>query len=68
MLGTNIRRHKNRIRVGFSLCFIEYHAMKTYGAIQVQLHAFSALALDGGVALDGGECPHLCPGHFVPEK
>jgi hypothetical protein len=45
MLGPHIRYHK--ISAELSLCFIKHHAKKTYGGIQVQLHAFSALALDG---------------------
>jgi hypothetical protein len=34
---------------------IKYHTMKTYGGVEVQLHAFLTLALDGGEWL--ASCP-----------
>jgi hypothetical protein len=30
------------------LCLIKYHTMKMDGGVEVQLHAFLTLALDGG--------------------
>jgi hypothetical protein len=47
-------------RVKLSLCLTTYHAMKTYGKVEVYLHEFSTSALDGGEWL----APR--PGHFTP--
>jgi hypothetical protein len=34
--------------VNLLLRLFKYHAMKTYGGVEEQLHAFLTLALDGG--------------------
>jgi hypothetical protein len=39
---------------------IMYHAMKTYGKVEVQFHAFLTSAMDGGEQSDS------LPGHFTP--
>jgi hypothetical protein len=36
------------IKVKLSLCLIKYYAMKTYGGVEVYVHAFLNSALDGG--------------------
>jgi hypothetical protein len=33
----------------FSVCLKKNHAIKTYGEVKIQLHAFLPSALDGGV-------------------
>jgi hypothetical protein len=43
-----------------SLCLTKYHAMKTIGGVEVQLHAFLTSALDGG------EWSASHPGCFTP--
>jgi len=32
--------------VNFSLCLTKYHAIKTYGGVEVQVHAFLTSVLD----------------------
>jgi len=41
---------------------IKYHTMKTYGGVEVQLHSFITLALDGD------EWSAWCPNHFTLQK
>jgi hypothetical protein len=35
-------------KVNLSVCLIKHHAIKTYGEVEVYLHAFLILILDGG--------------------
>jgi hypothetical protein len=37
-----------KVKVKLSLYLIDYHAMKTYGRVEVYLHAYLASAVDGG--------------------
>jgi hypothetical protein len=36
------------IKVKLTLCLAKHHAIKTYWGVEVYLHAFLTLALDGG--------------------
>jgi hypothetical protein len=47
-------------KVKLSLCLIKYHAMKTYGRMEVQLHASLTSTLDGG------KWSASQPGSFTP--
>jgi hypothetical protein len=38
---------KVKVKVKLSLCLTKHHTMTTYGGVEVQLHAFLTLALDG---------------------
>jgi hypothetical protein len=48
-----------------SLCLIKYHVMKTYGGVEVQLHALFTSALDGGV-WSASRIGDFIPGERVP--
>jgi hypothetical protein len=39
------KKKKKRRRI---VCFIKHHAMKTYGGVEEEFHAFLTLELDGG--------------------
>jgi len=47
--STHVRDKKyiQNKRVKLSLCLIKYHAMKTFGGMEVYLHTFLTSALDG---------------------
>jgi len=47
-------------RVELFLCLTKHHAMKTYGGVELQIHAFITSALDGG------EWSASRPGRFTP--
>jgi hypothetical protein len=49
-----------QVKVKLSLCLTKCHSMKTYGGMEVQLHAFLTSAPDGG------EGSASCPGRFTP--
>jgi hypothetical protein len=51
-----------RIKVKLSLWLTKYHAMKTYGGMEIQMHVFLTSTLDGGEWLDSR------PGRFTPEE
>jgi hypothetical protein len=51
-----------KVKVKASLCIIKQHTTKTYGAVDVWLHAFLTFALDGGEQLPS----YLS--HFTPGK
>ena len=51
-----------QVKVKLSSCLIKYHIMKTYGAMEIQLHAFLTSALYGGEQ----SVSHL--GHFISSK
>jgi len=39
---------RSYIKIELSLCLFNYHTMKTFEVVEVQLHAFLTSALDGG--------------------
>jgi hypothetical protein len=39
--------HINKVKVKLSLLLIKHHHMKAYREVEIQLHAFLTLALDG---------------------
>jgi hypothetical protein len=45
-----------------SLCLTKYYVMKTYGGVEVKLHAFLTSVLDGG------EWSASRPGRFIPRE
>jgi len=47
------------MKVKLSLSLTKYHTTKTYRGVEVQLHVFLTLALDGG------EWSASRPGHFT---
>jgi hypothetical protein len=51
-----------KVKVKSSLILIKHRAMKTDGRMNVWLHAFLALVLDGG------EWSASLPGYFTPER
>jgi hypothetical protein len=51
-----------KVKVMLSLCLTKQNAMKTYWGVEVHLHAFLTLTLDGG------ERPASRPGRFTPRE
>jgi hypothetical protein len=44
----NLKGTTGKCKVKLSLCLIKHHSIKTYGGVEVYLHAFLISALDGG--------------------
>lgn len=36
-----------RTKINFALCLIKHHALKSYGAVEVLIHTFLTLVVDG---------------------
>jgi hypothetical protein len=53
---------KVKVKVKLSLCLTKHHAMKMYWGVEVQLHGFLTLVLDGG------EWSASHPGRFTPRE
>jgi hypothetical protein len=54
------------VKVKLSLCLTKHHAMKSYGSMEVQLHAFLTLA-QGGSEWSASHTDHFTtPGEKAP--
>jgi hypothetical protein len=52
---------RERLKINLFLCLSKHHAMKTYGRVEVQVHAFLTWAIDG-------EGPASRPSRLTLEK